>query len=132
MVHTYVSRTVDNSSLELHLFHVLRRNMLPIHVHVDSNIGLSNKETICCHNNRMWNPCPFNSSTSFDTVTFNRTCKDKAGSTGVESNLWYFGCLHSAWLECTLLDLLAHKSNNVLCSLRFTMLNAFRFALLCY
>ncbi len=49
--------------------------------------------------------------------TFNRTCNDKADVTGVKSNLWYKSCLYSAWLECTLLDLLAHKSNNVLCSL---------------
>ncbi len=38
----------------------------------------------------------------------------------LESNLicgtCTISCLHSAWLECTLLDLLAHKSNNVLCS----------------
>ncbi len=60
---------------------------------------------------------------------YNITCNDKADSTGVKSNLWYFEskAVYSAWLECTLLDLLAHKSNNVLCTLRFY--NAQRFSL---
>ncbi len=36
----------------------------------------------------------------------------------VKPNLWYKRCLHSACLEYTLL---AHKSNNVLCSMDHTM-----------
>ncbi len=41
------------------------------------------------------------------TLGYNRTCNDKADSTRVNS---IKRCLHSAWLECTLLE---HKSNNV-------------------